>query len=91
MTTAPVPAPAPLFNWLTTRGAGVLLHPVCLPGDFGIGTFDEHLDRFLEFLEAAGHTHWQLCPLGPTGYGDTAAYEAMEQAEAEWDALDTLG
>ena len=71
MTTAPAPAPAPLFNWLTTRGAGVLLHPVCLPGDFGIGTFDEHLDRFLEFLEAAGHTHWQLCPLGPTGYGDS--------------------
>ncbi|HUL52863.1 MAG TPA: 4-alpha-glucanotransferase [Opitutaceae bacterium] len=69
--TTPLPAAPPLFNWLTTRGAGVLLHPTSLPGDFGIGTFDEHLDRFLEFLEAAGFKYWQLCPLGPTGYGDS--------------------
>ena len=67
----PAPASAPLFHWLTTRAAGVLLHPTSLPGDFGIGTFDEHLDRFLEFLEAAGCRYWQLCPLGPTGYGDS--------------------
>ena len=65
------PAPAPLLNWLNTRAAGVLLHPVCLPGDLGIGTFDQNLDRFLEFLETAGYTYWQLCPLGPTGYGDS--------------------
>jgi len=64
-------APAPLFDWLTARGAGVLLHPTCLPGDFGVGSFDNHLDRFLEFLEAAGFQYWQLCPLGPTGYGDS--------------------
>lgn len=64
-------ASAPLFNWLTTRAAGVLLHPTSLSGDFGIGNFDEHLDRFLEFLEAAGCRYWQLCPLGPTGYGDS--------------------
>jgi 4-alpha-glucanotransferase len=69
--TTPASAPAPLFDWLKTRAAGVLLHPVCLPGDFGIGTFDQNLDRFLEFLEAAGFTQWQLCPLGPTGYGDS--------------------
>ena len=64
-------APAPLFDWLTARAAGVLLHPTCLPGDFGVGTFDSHLDRFLEFLETAGFQYWQLCPLGPTGYGDS--------------------
>jgi 4-alpha-glucanotransferase len=69
--TAPAPAPAPLLNWLNTRAAGVLLHPVCLPGDFGIGTFGPHLDRFLDFLETAGCSYWQLCPLGPTGYGDS--------------------
>jgi 4-alpha-glucanotransferase len=62
---------APLFNWLNARAAGVLLHPTCLPGDFGIGTFDSHLDRFLDFLQAAGFQYWQLCPLGPTGYGDS--------------------
>jgi len=69
--TPPAPATPPLFDWLTTRGAGVLLHPTSLPGDFGIGTFDQHLNRFLEFLEAAGARYWQLCPLGPTGYGDS--------------------
>ncbi len=60
----------PLFNWLTRRGAGVLLHPTSLPGDFGVGTFGG-VERFLEFLEAAGCHYWQLCPLGPTGYGDS--------------------
>ena len=63
--------PAPLFNWLDTRGAGVLLHPTCLPGDQGIGTLDAQVDRFLDFLEAAGIRYWQICPLGPTGYGDS--------------------
>ena len=62
---------APLFNWLDRRAAGVLLHPSCLPGDYGIGTFDRQADRFLDFLQAAGMSYWQLCPLGPTGYGDS--------------------
>lgn len=61
----------PLFNWLDDRGAGVLLHPTSLPGDQGIGTFDSQAERFLDFLQAAGHKYWQLCPLGPTGYGDS--------------------
>jgi 4-alpha-glucanotransferase len=64
-------APHPLFNWLSTRAAGVLLHPTSLPGDQGIGTFDIHAERFLDFLQAAGCKYWQLCPLGPTGYGDS--------------------
>jgi len=61
----------PLFNWLEKRGAGVLLHPSCLPGHQGIGTFDVQVDRFLDFLQAAGMGLWQICPLGPTGYGDS--------------------
>ena len=65
-------APAlPLFNWLQTRSAGVLLHPTSLPGAQGCGTFDENLVQFLDFLKAAGFRSWQLCPLGPTGYGDS--------------------
>ena len=59
-----------LFNWLDKRMAGVLLHPTCLPGDQGIGTFGD-AGPFLEFLEAAGMKTWQICPLGPTGYGDS--------------------
>lgn len=27
--------------------------------------------RFLDFLQAAGFSYWQICPLGPTGYGDS--------------------
>ena len=73
MSPAAIPATptSPLFNWLDTRAAGVLLHPTALPGDQGIGTFDEHAVRFLDFLQAAGLKYWQLCPLGPTGYGDS--------------------
>jgi 4-alpha-glucanotransferase len=63
--------PAPLFDWLSGRAAGVLLHPTSLPGAQGIGVFDGAAERFLDFLQAAGMSYWQLCPLGPTGYGDS--------------------
>jgi len=61
----------PLFSWLKERGAGVLMHPTSLPGDQGVGTFDGAVDRFLDFLAQAGLKYWQICPLGPTGYGDS--------------------
>jgi 4-alpha-glucanotransferase len=61
----------PLFNWLQNRSAGVLLHPTCLPGAQGCGVFDEQAVLFLDFLRAAGMKYWQVCPLGPTGYGDS--------------------
>ena len=63
--------PEPLYNWLSERGAGILLHPTSLPGSYGIGTLDENAESFLEFLSAAGLKYWQICPLGPTGYGDS--------------------
>ncbi len=50
----------PLFNWLKERGAGVLLHPTCLPGEQGCGVFDQHAVRFLDFLQAAGIKYWQV-------------------------------
>src|SRR5688572_6122217 len=62
---------SPLFNWLDHRAAGVLLHPSSLPSPFGIGAFDDAAKQFLEFLADAGFQYWQLCPLGPTGYGDS--------------------
>jgi 4-alpha-glucanotransferase len=61
----------PLYDWLQKRGAGVLLHPTSLPGDQGCGVFDAHAIRFLDFLQAAAIKYWQVCPLGPTGYGDS--------------------
>ncbi len=32
---------------------------------------DGAVDQFLEFLKDSGTKNWQICPLGPTGYGDS--------------------
>lgn len=61
----------PLFNWLNKRGAGVLLHPTSFPGDQGIGTLDYSARAFIDFLAKSGMKYWQVCPLGPTGFGDS--------------------
>jgi 4-alpha-glucanotransferase len=61
----------PLFDWLKARAAGVLLHPTSLPGTTGIGTFGREARRFVDFLVDAGMKFWQVCPLGPTGFGDS--------------------
>ena len=61
----------PLFNWLKERGSGVLLHPTCFPGDQGIGTLDHSAYAFVDFLETCKMKYWQVCPLGPTGFGDS--------------------
>ncbi|MEO6874963.1 MAG: 4-alpha-glucanotransferase, partial [Opitutaceae bacterium] len=36
-----------------------------------IGSLDENAVTFLKFLASAGFKSWQICPLGPTGYGDS--------------------
>jgi 4-alpha-glucanotransferase len=53
------------------RASGILLHPTSLPGRFGIGDFGDEAYRFVDFLERAGQTYWQILPLGPTGWGDS--------------------
>jgi 4-alpha-glucanotransferase len=58
-------------SWLKIRSAGVLAHLSCLPGEHGIGNLGAGARRFVDFLAAAGVRHWQICPLGPTGYGDS--------------------
>ncbi|MEA3337406.1 MAG: 4-alpha-glucanotransferase [Chloroflexota bacterium] len=54
-----------------TRSAGVLLHPTSFPGRYGIGDLGEHAYRFVDYLQEAGQSLWQVLPLGPTGYGDS--------------------
>ena len=61
----------PLFDWLDTRSAGVLLHLSSLPSCTGIGNLGISAYRFVDFLSNAGFKIWQICPLGPTGYGDS--------------------
>lgn len=54
-----------------SRASGILLHPTALPGPHGIGTLSEHTLSFLDWLKDAGQSYWQICPLVPTGYGDS--------------------
>jgi len=60
-----------LYNWLNERMTGVLLHPSSLPSNTGIGNFGAGAYRYIDFLHASGVSVWQICPLGPTGYGDS--------------------
>src|SRR5580765_6805938 len=53
------------------RTSGILLHPTCLPGPFGIGDFGPEAFSFVDFLKDAGQKLWQVLPLNPTGYGDS--------------------
>lgn len=56
---------------LFPRSSGVLLHPTSLPGRYGIGDLGDHAFRFVDWLESAGQSVWQILPLGPTSYGDS--------------------
>lgn len=61
----------PLYDWLNERQAGVLLHLSSLPSATGIGNFGSGAYQFVDFLKISGMKVWQMCPLGPTGYGDS--------------------
>ncbi len=47
------------------------MHISSLPSEFGVGNFGKGSDLFLDFLAEGGFSYWQICPLGPTGYGDS--------------------
>lgn len=53
---------------MTSRVAGILLHPTSLPGCGGLGT---EARRFVDFLAAAGCSAWQMLPPGPVGPGNS--------------------
>jgi 4-alpha-glucanotransferase len=57
------------------RACGVLLHPTCLPGPYGIGDLGPSAHRYLEWLSRAGARWWQVLPLNPPGQG-AAPYAA---------------
>lgn len=63
------------------RSSGVLLHPTSLPR----GRLDEHAYRFVDWLEQAGQTWWQILPLGPPD--DTGSPYASRSAFAGWTGL----
>ena len=53
------------------RNSGILMHITSLPGAYGVGTMGKEAYRFVDFLEEAGQSYWQILPLTPTGYGDS--------------------
>jgi len=63
-------------NPLKDRRAGVLLHPTSLPGAREQGNIGRDARRFVDFLEAAGISVWQMLPLGPT-HADGSPYQCL--------------
>ena len=66
------------------RSAGILLHPTSLPG----GRLGTEAYRFVDWLEAAGQSWWQVLPLGPpdefrSPYRATSAFAASPTLLAE--------
>jgi 4-alpha-glucanotransferase len=53
------------------RSSGIFLHPTSLTSPFGIGDIGSAAYEWITTLKQAGQTFWQVCPLGPTGYGDS--------------------
>lgn len=57
----------PLFP----RSSGILLHLTSLPNDYGIGSLGRSAFEFIDLLQIGGFRFWQMCPIGPTGFGDS--------------------
>lgn len=53
------------------RKAGILMQPISLPSEYGIGTLGVKAKEFVDFLVEANQKLWQIFPLGPTGFGDS--------------------
>ena len=53
------------------RACGVLLHPTCLPGQWGIGDLGPAAFRYVDWLADAGVSWWQVLPLNPPGPGNS--------------------
>lgn len=58
------------------RESGILMHITSLPNNYGIGTMGKCAYDFIDFLDAAGQSYWQILPLNPTGFGDSP-YQAF--------------
>jgi 4-alpha-glucanotransferase len=70
-----------------SRSSGIFLHPTSLPG----GRLGDEAYRFVDWLEAAGQSWWQVLPLGPpdeygSPYRAASAFAASPALLAEPDA-----
>ena len=53
------------------RSAGILLPVSSLPSKYGIGSLGEVARKWVDFLNKAKQSYWQILPLSPTGFGDS--------------------
>ena len=53
------------------RASGILLPVASLPSKYGIGCFSKEAYDFIDRLQEAGQSYWQILPLSPTSYGDS--------------------
>lgn len=53
------------------RSAGILLPVSSLPSPYGIGTLGAAAFEFIDQLQEAGQSYWQVLPVGPTSFGDS--------------------
>ncbi len=73
--------------WTDARTSGILLHPTSLPG----GRLGAEAFAFVDWLEAAGQSWWQMLPLGPpdaygSPYTSSSAFAGWRDLLAEPDA-----
>ena len=48
---------------MKSKCSGVLMHLSSLPSEYGIGTMGVEARKFVDFLEAAGQSYWQMLPI----------------------------
>ena len=81
--------------WLNRRAAGLQLHPTSLPNQYGIGNLGRSAYEWIDFLNEAGFSYWQTCPVGPTGFGDSPYQVFCSSAGnpyfIDWEPLLELG
>ena len=53
------------------RESGILMHITSLPGPYGVGTMGKSAYDFVDFLDKAGQSYWEILPLTPTGFGES--------------------
>ena len=50
------------------RASGILMAVSSLPSRYGIGCLDQEAYKFVDFLEKAGQSYWQILPLNPPNH-----------------------
>ena len=76
---------------LNHRQAGILLHISSLPGPSMVGDLGSNAFRFVDFLESAGMTVWQILPVNPT-QSDGSPYQgsSVHAGNPRFISLETL-